>query len=125
MTKALTLAGVLAVLATAALAAAAPSPLVFERRDVPSANVGEFSEGFAVGDLDGDGRPELLAGSYSDASIHTLGWQSDPRGDADSDGVVTDADLDAGGNYTGGSVAFTNVTTLMMPARTGALLLTP
>jgi hypothetical protein len=48
-----------------------------------------------LADIDGDGRPELLAGSPYDLSIFALGWNSEPRGDVDADGVVTDADIDA------------------------------
>jgi hypothetical protein len=40
-------------------------------------------------------------------------------------GATSDAQLDASGNYTGGSVAFANVTSLTMAARTAALLLNP
>ena len=46
-------------------------------------------------DLNGDSRPELLAGSSWEASVSVLGFPSEPRGDADSDGVVTDLDIDA------------------------------
>lgn len=46
-------------------------------------------------DLNGDGRPELLAGSSWEASVSVLGFASEPRGDVDSDGIVTDADIDA------------------------------
>jgi hypothetical protein len=49
----------------------------------------------AFTDVNGDGRPELLAGSSIAATLATLGWNSEPRGDADSDGVVTDLDIDA------------------------------
>jgi hypothetical protein len=49
----------------------------------------------AFTDVDGDGRPELLAGGSSSATIAVLGWNSEPRGDANSDGLVTDADIDA------------------------------
>jgi hypothetical protein len=45
-------------------------------------------------DLNGDGRPELLAGSSWEASVSVLGFASEPRGDIDADGVVTDADID-------------------------------
>jgi len=45
-------------------------------------------------DLNGDGRPELLTGSSLEASLSVLGFPSEPRGDVDSDGVVTDADID-------------------------------
>lgn len=58
-----------------------------------------FNTKIAFTDVDGDGRPELLAGGYSAASIATLGWPSEPRGDADSDGVVTDLDIDALAGY--------------------------
>jgi len=46
-------------------------------------------------DLNADGRPELLAGSPGNTSVSVLGFASEPRGDADSDGLVTDADIDA------------------------------
>lgn len=49
----------------------------------------------AFTDVNGDGRPELLAGSSSAATVATIGWNSEPRGDADSDGAVTDLDIDA------------------------------
>ena len=40
-------------------------------------------------------------------------------------GATGDAQLDAGGNYTGGSVTFANVTSVTLAARTAALLLNP
>lgn len=46
-------------------------------------------------DIDGDGRPELLTGTSTDVAVFALGWNSEPRGDVDLDGVVTDADIDA------------------------------
>jgi hypothetical protein len=46
-------------------------------------------------DVDGDGRPELLFGTFYDFSITALGWQSEARGDVDGDGLVVDADIDA------------------------------
>jgi hypothetical protein len=46
-------------------------------------------------DLNGNGRPELLTGSSWDAAVSVLGFPSEPRGDVDSDGVVTDFDIDA------------------------------
>lgn len=49
----------------------------------------------AFTDVNGDGRPELLAGTAVNATIATLGWNSELRGDVDSDGMVTDADVDA------------------------------
>jgi hypothetical protein len=57
----------------------------------------------AFKDLDGDGRPELLVGSSSAATVAVLGWPSEPRGDVDSDGVVTDLDIDALAAYLYGS----------------------
>jgi hypothetical protein len=54
-----------------------------------------FAQTLDFQDIDGDGRPELLAGGFRDVSISTLGWSSEPRGDADADGLITDADLDA------------------------------
>jgi len=48
----------------------------------------------AFADVNGDGRPELLAGGYN-PSITALGWNSEPRGDVNLDGLVTDADIDA------------------------------
>jgi hypothetical protein len=53
----------------------------------------------AFADLNGDGRPELLAGSSWETSVSVLGFSSEPRGDADSDGVVTDGDIDAMAAY--------------------------
>jgi hypothetical protein len=49
----------------------------------------------AFADLDADGRPELLAGSSWNVLVSALGFPSEPRGDADADGIVTDADIDA------------------------------
>jgi len=49
----------------------------------------------AFKDVNGDGRPELLVGSSNAATVATVSWNSEPRGDADSDGVVTDLDIDA------------------------------
>ena len=46
-------------------------------------------------DFDGDGRPELLAGTSNDLSISALGWSGELRGDVDEDGTVTDFDIDA------------------------------
>ena len=46
-------------------------------------------------DLDGDGRPELLAGTSNEVSISALGWSGELRGDVDADGTVTDFDIDA------------------------------
>jgi hypothetical protein len=40
-------------------------------------------------------------------------------------GATADAQLDGNGNYIGGSVAFTSVTSLTLPSRTAALLLNP
>jgi hypothetical protein len=58
-------------------------------------------------DLNGDGRPELLAGSSWEASISVLGFASEPRGDVDADGVVTDLDIDALAAYFYGNRATT------------------
>jgi hypothetical protein len=64
---------IVAVVALLAAPAGAATPLVFERHDVPSANTGEFSEGFAVGDLDGDGRPDVVEGGET-----ALWWYRNP-----------------------------------------------
>ena len=40
-------------------------------------------------------------------------------------GLTGDAQLDAAGGYTGGSVAFTSVTSVTLASRTAALLLNP
>lgn len=56
-----------------------------------------------LADIDGDGRPELLTGGPNDVAIFALGWSSEPRGDVNSDGVVTDADIDALAAYFYGS----------------------
>lgn len=50
-------------------------------------------------DLNGDGAPELIAGTWNGASIDLLALGSAPRGDADNDGLVTDADMDAIARY--------------------------
>jgi hypothetical protein len=52
----------LALAAGASLPALAEPPLVFTRHDFPSALAGELSEGIGVGDLDGDGRPDIVEG---------------------------------------------------------------
>jgi hypothetical protein len=49
----------------------------------------------AFSDIDGDGRPEMLIAASNDIGVFALGWNSEPRGDVDGDGVVTDADIDA------------------------------
>jgi hypothetical protein len=69
--------------------------------DTISQSFGESGYGnakIAFTDVDRDGRPELLAGG-SAATIATLGWNSEPRGDVDSDGLVTDMDIDAMAAY--------------------------
>jgi hypothetical protein len=58
-------------------------------------------------DVNGDGRPELLTGSSGEASVSVLGFASEPRGDVDSDGVVTDADIDALAAYLYGNATGT------------------
>jgi VCBS repeat protein len=52
---------------------AAASPLSFTRHDVLSQNPGQLSEGFDVGDLDGDGRPDMIDGG-EDALV----WYRNP-----------------------------------------------
>ena len=66
---------------------------------------GTYGPVMSFADLDGDGRPELLTGSGADLSISVLGWSSEPRGDVNLDGVVTDADIDALAAYFYGSGA--------------------
>jgi FG-GAP repeat len=58
-------------------------------------------------DLDGDGRPELLGGGNYNASIAVVGLATEPRGDADSDGLVTDADMEALAAFLYGNAAAT------------------
>jgi hypothetical protein len=50
-------------------------------------------------DVNGDGAPELIAGTQTGASIDLIALSSAPRGDADNDGLVTDADMDAVARY--------------------------
>jgi len=40
-------------------------------------------------------------------------------------GAVGDAQLDASGNYNGGSITYNNVTSVTLQSRTAALLLNP
>jgi hypothetical protein len=54
-----------------------------------------YNTKIAFHDVDNDGRPELLVGTSSAATLATLGWSSELRGDADADGLVTDSDIDA------------------------------
>src|ERR1051326_1932384 len=54
-------------------AAAAVPPLTFTRHDVTSQNPGQLSEGFAVADLDGDGRPDMIDGGEA-----ALVWYRNP-----------------------------------------------
>ena len=63
--------------------------------DTISRPTSNTSSTISFADVDGDGRPELLAGSYYDFSMYALGWNNEPRGDVDYDGIVTDADIDA------------------------------
>jgi len=49
-------------------AVAHADPLTFTRRDFDSQNPGQVSEGMNVGDLDGDGRPDIV-GSPGHLSI--------------------------------------------------------
>jgi hypothetical protein len=52
-----------AVLLLARVVTAEPAPpLTFERLDVDSQNLGQVSEGMNVGDVDGDGRPDVVEG---------------------------------------------------------------
>jgi len=46
-------------------------------------------------DVTGDGRVELIAGSSNGYTIAALGWNDEVHGDVDSDGVLTDGDIDA------------------------------
>ena len=57
-------------------------------------------------DVDGDGRPELVTGG-GNVSVSVLGWASEPRGDVNLDGLVTDADIDALAAYFYGTPAAT------------------
>jgi len=65
----------------------------------PATIAGEFPQA-AVSDLEfadvtGDGRPEMLLSTYGSTHVDLFGLDTDPRGDADSDDVVHDADMDA------------------------------
>jgi hypothetical protein len=50
-------------------------------------------------DINGDGTDELLAGAPNQAEIDLIALASAPRGDADNDGVVSDADMDSVARY--------------------------
>jgi hypothetical protein len=50
-------------------------------------------------DVTGDGRPEIIAGGYRSYTVASLGWSDELHGDVDSDGVSTDADIDALASY--------------------------
>jgi len=50
-------------------------------------------------DVTGDGRPELVTGGYYSFTIASLGWADEVHGDVDSDGISTDADIDALASY--------------------------
>lgn len=63
--------------------------------DTISQPLGESFMKLQFADLDGDGRAELLTGSSNSASINGIGYASEPRGDADSDGLLTDGDMDS------------------------------
>lgn len=49
---------------------------------------------FSVADATGDGNPELILSAATTAEVALFSWASSPRGDADGDGLVTDADMD-------------------------------
>lgn len=55
--------------------------------------------GLRFEDMNGDGAPELIAGTLTGASIDLIALGSAPRGDADNDGLVTDTDMDAIARY--------------------------
>jgi hypothetical protein len=57
----------------------AAEPLTFARHDLDSQNPGQVSEGMNVGDLDGDGRPDIIEGG-EDALVwyHNPDWTPAP-----------------------------------------------
>src|SRR5262249_57826413 len=50
------------VLATGSVFAAVPPALQFIRHDIDQGAFGQITEGINVGDIDGDGRPDILRG---------------------------------------------------------------
>ena len=58
---------------------------------------------FDFADTTGDGVPELVFSTYDSAEVDAFGLSTAPRGDADGDGLVTDADLDVLSAYVHGS----------------------
>src|SRR5437867_6131719 len=65
--------GCAVLLLASVVAAGSPPPLTFVRHDVTSQNLGLLSEGFDLGDLDGDGRPDLIEGGET-----SLLWYHNP-----------------------------------------------
>jgi hypothetical protein len=61
--------------------------------------------GLEVYDATGDGRDDLITGTYSSADISLLGLSTETRGDVDGDEVITVDDIDAAADYVFGAVS--------------------
>jgi hypothetical protein len=56
-------------------------------------------EHLTFSDINGDGTPEMLAGTVHNSEVSLLHFSGEPRGDSDDDQLVTDADMDALAQY--------------------------
>ncbi|HVR39775.1 MAG TPA: FG-GAP-like repeat-containing protein [Thermoanaerobaculia bacterium] len=64
------------------------------KEQIPFANVWSIGN-ISFADIDGDGRQEMFLDRYNLLEIYATGYASEPRGDANGDTTVTDADIDA------------------------------